>query len=794
MPGDAPATMVSENKQSMVEGERIEAVNSTTTFADDATLNKGQTRSSVEVQSLGPPKVDQNSIYDFLAKPRVIQEITVSTADTVGAIIGSATLNGALYGYPPYAEKLAGYNLVRFTTVFRVVLNAMPFQQGRLLCYFIPLERDYQLSNGTYAQLHDRQNVQRTQLPNIELDFRDGAVELEIPYVAPTTHMNSGGFLDPGTFKIAILSPMKTGPAASTDCDLTVFVSFKDVELAAPIFVPQSGVKNTRTKVRRGKAKFSPILDEEEAQPGWASTALSKVADVSGALSTIPVYGDLASLVSGAANQASKLLAYFGWSKPISDKESSPFLSLPLRHFGNGSGVNTGDTFTLDPTSKMAPMKGFAGTDMDEMAFSYIKEIPANIGLFSVSTTDIHDTIIYSIDVGPSFMSFTESFVGAVCTAQGAYLPPAFYVASQCAYWRGSIIMKFKFVRTDFHSMRLLITYTPNANINPNIADSSFAMRDIIDIRSCDEHEVILPYMKNTLYENYTVSMGRLEIRVLNELKAPETVSDTVDVLVYASAGPDFEVSGFLPGRNIPFVPQSGILGSEAPLDPTLMQNAASIGDPILSIKTLINASVEMLFDEATNTTSVLQFRPFIASLATLDLSVDFLQAPQFVNGAMDSFSIFAPGYVLLRGSARVTILDESTTANPSYFTAKFCPDNRVPGSGIIQAASKALKGVIPAFRLLETAYSGIVSGRPHQSSADYVVPHLAKTQYKQIRVVTPNEPSSYFDKFDTSEMSLVVNASAPGNYKILRSGGDDLRLGYFVGFPPILASIANNI
>ena len=53
--------------------------------------------------------------------------------------------------------------------------------------------------------------------------------------------------------------------------------------------------------------------------------------------------------------------------------------------------------------------------------------------------------------------------------------------------------------------------------------------------------------------------MGEFSLRVLNNLQAVETVSTTVDINIYVSAGKDYELSG-LSNNAIDFIPVAGEL------------------------------------------------------------------------------------------------------------------------------------------------------------------------------------------------------------------------------------------
>ena len=65
-------------------------------------------------------------------------------------------------------------------------------------------------------------------------------------------------------------------------------------------------------------------------------------------------------------------------------------------------------------------------------------------------------------------------------------------------FWRGSINLHLKIIKTDYHSGRLLVTITPDdAGLAPNNSQSTYSLRQVIDIRQNTEHVINLPYLRN---------------------------------------------------------------------------------------------------------------------------------------------------------------------------------------------------------------------------------------------------------------------------------------------------------
>jgi hypothetical protein len=122
-------------------------------------------------------------------------------------------------------------------------------------------------------------------------------------------------------------------------------------------------------------------------------------------------------------------------------------------------------------------------------------------------------------------------------------------------YWRGGFRIKFKFVKTEFHSGRLVVGFAPapeaGALVPITSGDSYYLHRDLIDIRSNTEYEFTVPYVSIRPYSTILQSIGTLSVVILNPLRAPTSVATSVDVLIEVCALPDFEVAS--PSRYWPY-------------------------------------------------------------------------------------------------------------------------------------------------------------------------------------------------------------------------------------------------
>lgn len=800
IPKDAPNQMEKIILSAIgTEGQQISTPAGTTQYIDDAGVASSHARTVLDKLSLGPPKFDANDIAAFMRKPVILQQGVFTTAQARGTDLYSFSIATELIDNSMWIQKIRGYNLFRATANVRVTFNAMPFHQGRLILHFLPCVDGMGPVISQYGRMHNFDMCQITQHPCVELDVKDSSCQLLIPYMTPTSYLDLDAFrYDWGNVYLTVLSPLKSGPASPTSIEYTIFLNFEDVELSAPVYHAESNSSSSFKKgnnsnvVRRSKPSFVNNLDKEEQNASWLSSGLASLAKVSSALTMIPGAATIAGPVAGLLGSASNVAKAFGWAKPILTKESTVVLQHPFRHLGNYKGDVAADNLALDPTSKMEPMVGFAGAAVDEMSFAYLKQIPAFVGAFTVLSTDNSGTSVYSKQISPDGLGLETQQVGTAATNILRSYPPFAYIAQHCMMWRGSINVTFKFVKTDYHSSRLLVTFTPwDTPSVPTNEQSSYSLREIIDLRSISEITLNLPYLRPYNFLNIAANgnldmLGQLEVRVLNELVVPETCSPSYEVLVYYSAGADFEVAGLGMGGlgHVPFYPQANTepIGQSTYQSTGLEHNLASIGDPILSIKQLISAAQPLYSTDFTDADPIIGLYPFCMMLYSGNVNVDELLVNPILGG--DILPRFAHGYVFMRGSVRVTIVPQTQSG---YSYARLSPLTGESYNAVTVPETPYFQTPYPDVATNRPGTVAIIACRNNESGAiDVLVPHMCATDLKLIRPFYSVQ-TVFGSQPDESRYHLyTARPSGTPVQTMFRSAGDDFSLGYFIGFPPL--------
>jgi len=221
-----------------------------------------------------------HEISSFLERPVRVWSGNMTTSNTVGQVLWTASFPETLISNPMYNQKLQGFTGLRCDLEIKVQVNAQKFQAGRLHLQYIPyasyLSNKVDLINGSLAG--------RISSPGIDIDICGGSTPesrvaeavFQVPYVSPHTYFNlingDGKF---GTFYLFVYSPLVTGDGGTPNCEITVWGRFLQPKTVFPTGATIGSGASTRVaEVQiRGEAK-------QIAKEGVVSTTLGTVAEV----------------------------------------------------------------------------------------------------------------------------------------------------------------------------------------------------------------------------------------------------------------------------------------------------------------------------------------------------------------------------------------------------------------------------------------------------------------------------------------------------------------------------------
>lgn len=511
-----------------------------------------------------------HSLRDFLARPKLIHNFTWTTTAAAGDSLFNVTLPGGIVQERVFAAKLAGFAWMRATVVVRMMVNTQRFQAGRLMMTWMPLAKQNQTKfNDTKFLCY------YSQRPRVEFDAAtDTEVIMRIPYIHPalafdlTSGKNDGGRLD-----IVCYSPLTSGSVTGN-----IYYSFEDVELEYATepgtFIAQSA------PFKPGKTVGKDPGDKEAADMGVrpVSSMLSSLATTASIGAEIPLISSVAGPVSWAASIAAKAAHAFGYAKPLNLAPRLRVYEQNDTHRINCDGAHMAVNFGVFEDNKICHVPGFAGSDLDEMALS------ATIGKYSFMksfawTTSMNEgtKVLNNLALRPyNNPSQTRTLNVAGVSSTVFDLPPFSYVSTLFQLYRGSFKLKFKIVKTEFHSGRLRLNYYLQSDLTAAATpqySSANVHSSIFDLRESNEFEVVIPYGAATPYLPVNTTYARVNLCVETPLQAIGDVSTSVDIIMEMCAADDFEFAMPVPAQLIPTTTafsnveaQSGLGSTSEPL------------------------------------------------------------------------------------------------------------------------------------------------------------------------------------------------------------------------------------
>jgi len=742
-------------------------------------------------------------IKDFLGKPYLLGSILWGSSSGANSNLFYTDIGPLLTTVVPWEIKTRGFELIRGTFNIRVQINADPFQQGRALLHYIPNYATRFLLDPYFSKRTNYNLMMKFQHPHLELDCHDTASIMSIPYVSPSPYYDrKEQTYDWGRVYLDVVAPIESGAAAGNkNAEITIFGYWTDVDLAAPI-VPQG---------RSYSARKGKDLEKKE-ETLKISQGLSIVSSVASSLSAIPMINPIMTTVAWISRTASEVASAYGWSKPRVNTAPVIMAQQTYRYVGTSDGPDISVPTSLIHDNQIAMTNEYSITDEDEMSLKFLLKIPTYMGYITWTTGSTSNTQLYTAALSPQSLS-VPIIDGPVLghTATAASGAPLYYLSNFFNYYRGSINVHLKFVKTIFHSGKLLITFTP-VNLPttaPDVSTSIYSLREVVDIREQSEITLNLPYMLHRPYLDPDQAMGTLRVMVLNDLRCPETCAQDVQMLIFYTAGDDFEFQ--VPtcstncGTSI-YTPQSRSytetivntgIGDSGVKETSTMYSSKSIGEHFLSIKQLLNRNTQLqprVADAWTGTSYTIY--PWFVVGSQLNPTTGALSAE---NYAADAFSWLAPMYTYFRGKARVLLLSGgigngvTTHANTTNFFKKTTNYGyKVDTSATNPIGRNVLVTDNPGVE--KQPFQTPVPSGAMMSTIFQHVPYYCKFPVSFVNVWQGfgNTGVNLFLSDETIPTSAAqfTNASTfGGNTTFQRSFSDDFQLCFFLNCPPVLTN-----
>lgn len=762
----------------------------TTTFLNDAQVSVTNVRATPNyLKGLDDSAVIgyNQDIKQFLEKP-IIYTSGVWTSTTPGGILFTANLED-YFNIPLVKNKLSGFVGVRGTFVIRLQVNATKFQQGRIVGCFVP-SADIA---GVKPSLRIRNLMAATQLPRVELDLAtDTSVTIEVPYISPCNFYNLSTQQGPWGNMYFIIYGEKQSGAAPYDAGYTVFISLEKAEFVMPGFIAESG---NGPVIRRRN------VTDEEAKISSSLSAMSRAATQ---LNKVPILGNFAGTASWVLEAMAGSAKAFGFSKPTIQSDVQKRVIDQTTNMANFNKADPGDCLGLDAENKVDVLTTLGGAPDDEVAVAYVAQRMAYFNTARWTTSAAAGEMLFNLTMNPGDYRIMRTDPATNGQPYWDYTPLAF-VSSLFYWWRGSIKFTLKFVKTPFHSGRLLVAFNPTL-VDFTSDNTNYMLREIIDIRECTEYTFSVPYMSVKQYSATTPFhdgspaeiTGFLRVFVLNELNAPASVANNIDIILEVGGGSDIEFAMpstttddvYIPGAFVAEGDISGLttaqpvlksdhgLGS-ASIDPGCIEPAQyCMGERVLSLYQLMkryhHARNRMNFVSPDfGKFSQATFRPF-----AITCSNNSATSPEFQGPSACTLNTISACYAFSRGSIRFMLKPNPLVSDSVLLPMKaYITNNRA-------VASDAIFNTAPVDH--EANLGTKLVNFPETRILNLLLPSYNNLKCR-INKLQCNDHLYGIDDYDSPVVLFVEQGfSNSVQSDVYMAAGDDYQLSYFLGIPPI--------
>jgi hypothetical protein len=767
----------------------------------------------------------KHELESWFRKPMPIIRTTWVNTQLSGSVLFAITIPFDPLQFTMLKYKLQGFLGFKAKTVITMQINGNRFQQGRCFLVFVPGP------SPTPFSLDPRGNTintlyQLTQLPKIDFDISsDSEVTLEIPFVSKysfyNTINNSG--IEGRVFGI-VYSPLNS---ASTElsADVSVWSHFEDIELEyptvpGPFYVQAGGGKTIRT-TNVSNNRNNPSSQELNSEDKPLSSFLGSLSSTLSYGKHIPFLASFTGPASWVSSICKDVALKYGYSNPVGQSSNTPIIQRPMAKGINCTGVDNSVNLGMFEDNSVEVLDGLAGIGVDEMSLQHILSIPTYFGRFTWSDTNTNGTRLFNIPMNPNFFGLGVPIAYNGVSNTVYLTTPLFWTSTLFTYYKGSITITGKLVKTEFHSGRLEIAFSPGeiTTLTNDYSCTTYLHREIIDIRDTTEFKITFPYSVTKPYLRYNQQYGNVVIWVQNELRHPDTVLASIDVILECSAAPDFEWAvpstiNYIPwiGGVAPldaadsdtlinptanaftpqcggFEPQAGgtEVQSEKPtstIDLTVKPVGTSqivddtdysasrfcIGERLTSLKQLLLRSLPWYLPQTTNTQT--RFNPYYCPNA----SSLGLATPETAI-VTDYFTYISACYRFYRGSMRFKVYPKGAFNSLRVYMEH-------GGSNFVQDYNYTVDGD----QLIE-AKPVIYSANTTNPAIEFQVPYYNDTYANYTNADYSGHPSG--GDYPNNVLHLRSDVGL-NNFIIERQGGDDIQMVFWIGTPQLMTLVNN--
>jgi hypothetical protein len=535
---DMPVEMVASSNEGMTE-----SLEQTVRFLDNHDQNVG----GFAVKSDAMDLKDQISpdLGEYLSRPVAIYNFTWNESDTVPNYSHAFNPWYLFFNTPYIRNKLNNFAFLRCNLKIKVMINASPFYYGALMVNYLPMQgysTDSTLADSTGGEL-----IPISQRPHVWVyPQKNEGAEMTLPFFYPRNWLatSSNDLVYMGIIYLIPYTLLQSANGATgTGVTVNVYAWAEDVELSGPTIV--------NSVQARDEYKIS----------GVASAAAS----AAGLMKKIPIIGKYATATEFGLNTISSVASYLGYCNPPVLNDVMPYKPTSFPPLASTEISYPVEKLTIDPKNELTvDPSPFGIKPIDELNISYLSQKESYLCYTTWTSAQTPDTNLFTTAIAPSFFEY------ATGTNQSyVQMSPMCWIGQMFQYWRGSIVIRFKFIASPYHKGRVRITYDPTGNATTNIVNTSAntgaVFTEVVDLGVDTNVEFVVPYNQEygflqtpnatsaNIQWDVTTSPpyryqrglhnGTVTLRVVTALTGP-TSTATIPILVSVRGGPDLEFAG----------------------------------------------------------------------------------------------------------------------------------------------------------------------------------------------------------------------------------------------------------
>lgn len=382
---------------------------------------------------------------------------------------------------------------------FKFVLNSNQFQVGALMISWLYKSRE----SDEYKNYRSIYSASQRNHCILNAGSSNNA-ELSVSYHNFDSMMLSGPTeTNLGELYVDVLNILQSGVASANTCNVTVFISFENIEFFC---------------------------------------------NISRSLGLPQMFKKIASLTNTATDVLNVLDADLNRDNPCLPITPQVFMPQTISSFCTTD-------FTVEPVNVLrADPRGqtphpYSSYDMGldyAKVFGFYSSFEWSTNLSKNSKLYVENvTPILALDSYPTFSRFKNQLTATT-------FPPIAVVSSFFGYWRGDIEYKIQIIASKFHTGTLMITFVPGNDLNDDydINILKLSHSEIIDISSTREFTFRAPWYSVNAWKRTRglstfkdVSTGKLFVKVLNPLICVAQVVNSLTCNVFVRAADNFELA-----------------------------------------------------------------------------------------------------------------------------------------------------------------------------------------------------------------------------------------------------------